>query len=96
MSNASTSMFPSWMLLLPFFVPSCRPCTRDAPCDEQCAGAVGEDDGMNYAGHMVAGACAGVAEHTFMYPVDLVKTRMQVRNPAVLEGGSMGACVWIR
>jgi len=37
----------------------------------------GEDDGMNYAGHMVAGACAGVAEHTVMYPFDLVKTRMQ-------------------
>jgi hypothetical protein len=27
--------------------------------------------------HMVAGAVAGITEHTAMYPVDTIKTRMQ-------------------
>ncbi|KAK5721597.1 Fe(2+) transporter [Elasticomyces elasticus] len=30
---------------------------------------------------MVAGAFAGIAEHSVMYPIDLLKTRMQVVNP---------------
>jgi solute carrier family 25 (mitochondrial iron transporter), member 28/37 len=38
----------------------------------------------NYGlGHnMLAGAFAGIAEHSVMYPVDLLKTRMQIINPA--------------
>ncbi|KAJ9292623.1 hypothetical protein DTO271G3_8595 [Paecilomyces variotii] len=33
-------------------------------------------------GHnMLAGAFAGIAEHSVMYPVDLLKTRMQIINP---------------
>ena len=31
--------------------------------------------------HMLAGAGAGIAEHCVMYPVDVVKTRMQTLNP---------------
>ncbi|XP_016067210.1 PREDICTED: mitoferrin-1 isoform X1 [Miniopterus natalensis] len=31
--------------------------------------------------HMTAGAMAGILEHTVMYPVDSVKTRMQSLNP---------------
>ncbi|KKY26887.1 putative mitochondrial rna splicing protein [Phaeomoniella chlamydospora] len=31
---------------------------------------------------MMAGAFAGIAEHSVMYPVDLLKTRMQVINPS--------------
>ncbi|KAK4943515.1 Fe(2+) transporter [Elasticomyces elasticus] len=31
--------------------------------------------------NMLAGAFAGIAEHTVMYPVDLMKTRMQIINP---------------
>lgn len=31
--------------------------------------------------HMLAGAAAGIAEHCVMYPVDVVKTRMQSLNP---------------
>jgi hypothetical protein len=27
--------------------------------------------------HMMAGAAAGITEHTAMYPVDTIKTRMQ-------------------
>lgn len=34
--------------------------------------------------HMVAGACAGMMEHTIVYPVDCVKTRLQCIRP--LEG----------
>ncbi|RVX75311.1 hypothetical protein B0A52_00664 [Exophiala mesophila] len=32
--------------------------------------------------NMLAGAFAGIAEHTVMYPVDLMKTRMQIINPS--------------
>lgn len=31
--------------------------------------------------HMVAGAMAGIAEHTVTYPIDSIKTRMQVLRP---------------
>ncbi|KAG9250141.1 mitoferrin-1 [Emericellopsis atlantica] len=31
--------------------------------------------------NMAAGAFAGIAEHTAMYPIDAVKTRMQILNP---------------
>ncbi|KXJ90681.1 mitochondrial carrier domain-containing protein [Microdochium bolleyi] len=32
--------------------------------------------------NMAAGAFAGIAEHTVMYPIDAIKTRMQIVNPA--------------
>ncbi|KAF1920529.1 mitochondrial carrier domain-containing protein [Ampelomyces quisqualis] len=32
--------------------------------------------------NMLAGAFAGIAEHSVMYPVDLLKTRIQIINPA--------------
>ncbi|KAA6411501.1 MAG: mitochondrial RNA splicing [Lasallia pustulata] len=37
---------------------------------------------FSLAHNMLAGAFAGVAEHSIMYPVDLLKTRMQVINPS--------------
>ncbi|KAL1303142.1 hypothetical protein AAFC00_006574 [Neodothiora populina] len=36
---------------------------------------------FSLAANMVAGAFAGIAEHSVMYPIDLLKTRMQVMNP---------------
>ena len=38
-----------------------------------------ESTGLSFRQHMVAGAFAGAAEHTLMFPVDTVKTRMQAR-----------------
>ncbi|KAF2459566.1 mitochondrial carrier domain-containing protein [Lineolata rhizophorae] len=32
--------------------------------------------------NMMAGAFAGIAEHSVMYPIDLLKTRMQIVNPS--------------
>ncbi|KAJ3089166.1 Fe(2+) transporter [Quaeritorhiza haematococci] len=32
--------------------------------------------------NMLAGALAGITEHCVMYPVDAIKTRMQVINPS--------------
>ncbi|KAI0836136.1 mitochondrial carrier domain-containing protein [Hypoxylon sp. FL0890] len=32
--------------------------------------------------NMAAGAFAGIAEHTVMYPIDAIKTRMQIINPS--------------
>ncbi|CEI40156.1 unnamed protein product [Fusarium venenatum] len=32
--------------------------------------------------NMAAGAFAGIAEHTAMYPIDAIKTRMQILNPS--------------
>ncbi|KAF7890662.1 hypothetical protein EAF00_008977 [Botryotinia globosa] len=44
--------------------------------------------------NMAAGAFAGIAEHTVMYPIDAIKTRMQILNPTpsavyngVIQGG---------
>ncbi|KAK4611578.1 hypothetical protein CLAFUW4_12983 [Fulvia fulva] len=36
---------------------------------------------FSLAANMAAGAFAGIAEHTVMYPIDLLKTRMQVVSP---------------
>lgn len=43
---------------------------------------------------MTAGAFAGIAEHTVMYPIDAIKTRMQILNPTpnaaysgIIQGG---------
>ncbi|EMD00188.1 hypothetical protein BAUCODRAFT_145495 [Baudoinia panamericana UAMH 10762] len=36
---------------------------------------------FSLAANMAAGAFAGIAEHSVMYPIDLLKTRMQVVNP---------------
>ncbi|KAI5622067.1 mitoferrin-1 [Silurus asotus] len=51
-------------------------------------GAGSEDDSyetlpvhVSFSTHMTAGAVAGVLEHTVMYPVDSVKTRMQSLQP---------------
>ncbi|KAI9175752.1 Fe(2+) transporter [Blastocladiella emersonii ATCC 22665] len=43
--------------------------------------------------HMVAGALAGITEHTVMYPVDAVKTRLQILSPTpqALYSGTMNA-----
>ncbi|XP_063787940.1 mitoferrin-1-like [Pseudophryne corroboree] len=38
-------------------------------------------DGVSPLTHMVAGAVAGILEHSVMYPVDSVKTRMQSLQP---------------
>lgn len=38
-------------------------------------------ESMHPAVHMAAGALAGIGEHCVMYPVDVVKTRMQCINP---------------
>ncbi|TVY40216.1 putative mitochondrial carrier, partial [Lachnellula occidentalis] len=43
--------------------------------------------------NMAAGAFAGIAEHTVMYPIDAIKTRMQILNPtpsAVYNGMIQG------
>ncbi|KAF2129947.1 asparaginyl-tRNA synthetase [Dothidotthia symphoricarpi CBS 119687] len=37
---------------------------------------------FSLSANMLAGAFAGIAEHSVMYPVDLLKTRMQVVNPS--------------
>ncbi|QDS71268.1 hypothetical protein FKW77_000910 [Venturia effusa] len=37
---------------------------------------------FSLASNMLAGAFAGIAEHSVMYPIDLLKTRMQVVNPS--------------
>ncbi|XP_033219867.1 mitoferrin-1-like [Belonocnema kinseyi] len=40
--------------------------------------------------HMTAGAIAGIMEHTIMYPLDSVKTRMQALTPGPGGGGGGG------
>lgn len=37
---------------------------------------------FSLSANMLAGAFAGIAEHSVMYPIDLLKTRMQVVNPS--------------
>ncbi|KAI5854093.1 mitochondrial RNA-splicing protein MRS3 [Durotheca rogersii] len=37
---------------------------------------------FSLAQNMAAGAFAGIAEHTVMYPIDAIKTRMQIINPS--------------
>lgn len=43
----------------------------------QCGALSWQSPIMGAMQHMLAGATAGMAEHTAMYPVDTIKTRMQ-------------------
>eukprot|EP00743_Colponemidia_sp_Colp-15_P004342 GILK01004684.1.p1 GENE.GILK01004684.1~~GILK01004684.1.p1 ORF type:complete len:346 (-),score=44.15 GILK01004684.1:169-1095(-) len=40
-----------------------------------------DDEELSYGQHMIAGATAGVMEHICMFPVDTIKTRLQVYSP---------------
>lgn len=41
--------------------------------------------------HLLAGAFAGIMEHTVMFPIDSIKTRMQIFNKANLTEGILGS-----
>lgn len=41
----------------------------------------GLPEGTPLSANLIAGAFAGIAEHTLMYPVDAIKTRMQIMQP---------------
>ncbi|KAG2437655.1 hypothetical protein HYH02_011036 [Chlamydomonas schloesseri] len=65
----------------------------DVVCEPSAApsGASGTQtyDGLSFVSHMVAGSVAGTVEHTAMYPVDTIKTRMQ----ALYHPGHSGSVV---
>lgn len=42
-------------------------------------------DGLPFTKYMLAGAIAGMVEHVAMFPVDTIKTRMQVKNKKELN-----------
>ncbi|KAG6503161.1 mitoferrin-like [Zingiber officinale] len=44
-------------------------------------GAAQQHDGLHFWQFMVAGSVAGLVEHTAMFPVDTLKTRMQIGSP---------------
>uniref|UniRef100_A0A8C6ZNL9 Mitoferrin-1 n=1 Tax=Nothoprocta perdicaria TaxID=30464 RepID=A0A8C6ZNL9_NOTPE len=54
-------------------------CTRAGSLHKECALSL--PSGASLRTHMAAGAVAGIMEHTVMYPVDSVKTRMQSLQP---------------
>ncbi|XP_026867058.2 mitoferrin-1 [Electrophorus electricus] len=67
-----------------------EPAVAGLEMSEAKSGAGGTSEGDDYESlpshasfttHMTAGAVAGVLEHTVMYPVDSVKTRMQSLQP---------------
>ncbi|KAI9797242.1 MAG: Fe(2+) transporter [Candelina submexicana] len=47
-----------------------------------CTSYEGLPPNISLPANLAAGAFAGVAEHTVMYPFDAIKTRMQVLNPS--------------
>ncbi|OAL46062.1 asparaginyl-tRNA synthetase [Pyrenochaeta sp. DS3sAY3a] len=47
-----------------------------------CASYEALPPNFSLSANMLAGAFAGIAEHSVMYPVDLLKTRMQIVNPS--------------
>ncbi|KAF2278373.1 asparaginyl-tRNA synthetase [Westerdykella ornata] len=55
-----------------------EPETEDGPL--QCYESLPSN--FSLTANMMAGAFAGIAEHSVMYPIDLLKTRMQVVNPS--------------
>ena len=56
--------------------------------------------GLTFTHHMIAGSCAGLMEHVFMYPVDTLKVRSPPschrvrvsRHPHDLRGAVVDAC----
>merc|ERR1712000_179445 len=53
-----------------------------APIEEEPYDYEGLPPNFSLTANMAAGAFAGIAEHTVMYPIDLMKTRMQIVNPS--------------
>ncbi|KAI1462980.1 mitochondrial RNA-splicing protein MRS3 [Daldinia caldariorum] len=45
---------------------------------------------FSLAQNMLAGAFAGIAEHTVMYPIDAIKTRMQILSPSEASASYKG------
>jgi len=74
-SSAATSRatFNSSVFVPRSSAPAAGPDARIPPCVFSAA-SVGEEQ---FYGHMVAGAVAGTTEHTAMFPLDTIKTRMQ-------------------
>ena len=74
-SSAATSRatFKSSVFVPRSSAPAAGPDARIPPCVFSAA-SVGEEQ---FYGHMVAGAVAGTTEHTAMFPLDTIKTRMQ-------------------
>lgn len=69
-------------------------------CNLKHPGCVDLDEDYDYEGlpinsslsaNLMAGAAAGIMEHTVMYPVDAIKTRMQVVGSNNLYSGIMNA-----
>ena len=58
--------------------------TNDPPENDSDADADLEweewDGSGSFLGHCIAGSIAGIAEHTLVYPIDTVRTHMQVRE----------------
>jgi solute carrier family 25 iron transporter 28/37 len=48
------------------------------------------DGQMPFWKHAVAGSCAGIMEHIGMFPLDTVKTHMQVLRPGAIAATGMG------
>ncbi|KAA8496533.1 putative mitochondrial carrier [Porphyridium purpureum] len=60
-----------------------RSCPNAMDADELLpAFDIGDDERFTHRQHMLAGAVAGMIEHSFMFPVDTIKTRMQVYGAA--------------
>jgi len=69
--------------------------SRDSTMAATVDTEVHECDGLPFSRYMMAGAVAGMVEHVAMFPVDTIKTRMQVHPmPHQLPTPPRGCCVF--